>query len=92
MAFWFAVVGSTLPPMRLSVEFTIEPFVEGAPGPHVNAGNDAVRAAGLDVEFGPFGSSATGEAEAVLTAVDQLCRQATAAGAERISLQLSVVD
>ena len=78
--------------MRLSVEFTIEPFVEGAPGPHVSAGNDAVRATGLDVEFGPFGSSAVGDAELVLAAVDQLCRAATAAGAERISLQLSVVD
>ena len=78
--------------MRLSVEFTIEPFVEGAPGPHVQAGNDAVRSAGLDVEFGPFGSSAAGEAAAVLDAVDALCREATAAGAARISLQLSVVD
>ena len=76
--------------MRLSVEFTIEPFVEGAPGPHVDAGIAAVRAAGVEVEVGPFGTTATGDAEAVLAAVTDLCRAATKAGAERISLQLSV--
>lgn len=76
--------------MRLSVEFTIEPFAEGAPGPHVNAGIEAVRATGLDVEVGPFGTTATGEADVVLDAVDALCRAATEAGAERISLQLTV--
>lgn len=78
--------------MRLSVEFTIEPFVEGEPGPHVDAGIAAVQAAGPDVEVGPFGTAATGEAEVVLTAVSALCQAATEAGAERISLQLTVLD
>jgi len=78
--------------MRLSVEFTIEPFVEGAPGPHVGAGIDAVRATGAEVEVGPFGTTATGEADVVIDAVTELCRRATAAGAERISLQLTVID
>lgn len=78
--------------MRLSVEFTIEPFAEGAPGPHVSAGIEAVKAAGLDVEVGPFGTTATGEADTVLSAVDALCRAATSAGAGRISLQLSVAE
>jgi uncharacterized protein YqgV (UPF0045/DUF77 family) len=77
--------------MRLSVEFTVEPFVEGDPGPHVGAAIDAVRATGVDVEVGPFGTTATGESEAVLEAVAELCRKATAAGAERISLQLTVL-
>jgi uncharacterized protein YqgV (UPF0045/DUF77 family) len=78
--------------MRLSVEFTIEPFVEGRPGPHVIAGIDAVRAAGAAVDVGPFGTTAVGERDVMLAAVDSLCRQATAAGAQRISLQLSLVD
>ena len=35
---------------RVKAEFTIEPFVDGAPGPHVTAGLDAVRAAGLSAD------------------------------------------
>ena len=41
----------------LLVEFTIEPFVEGQPGRHVLAAVEAVEALGIEVEFGPFGSS-----------------------------------
>ena len=41
----------------LTVEFTIEPFVEGAPGAHVTAAVAAVESHGVFVEFGPFGSS-----------------------------------
>ncbi len=78
--------------MRLAVEFTIEPFVEGGPGPHVAAGIDSVRREGLEVAVGPFGTSATGDADDVLAAVGDLCRSATQAGAQRISLQLSVIE
>jgi uncharacterized protein YqgV (UPF0045/DUF77 family) len=38
------------------VEFTIEPFVEGQPGPHVTAPIDALTGLGIDVEVGPFGT------------------------------------
>jgi hypothetical protein len=41
----------------LTLEFTIEPFVEGRPGPHVLSAVAAVEALGVDVEFGPFGSA-----------------------------------
>ena len=41
----------------LTLEFTIEPFVEGQPGPHVLSAVAAVEGLGLDVEFGPFGSA-----------------------------------
>ena len=41
----------------LLVEFTIEPFVEGHPGRHVLAAVEAVEALGIEVEFGPFGST-----------------------------------
>jgi uncharacterized protein YqgV (UPF0045/DUF77 family) len=73
-------------------EFTIEPFVEGAPGPHVAAGLEAVRQAGFDPVIGPFGSSITGPLDQVSTAVDTLLVAAIEAGASRVSLQLSRVE
>jgi uncharacterized protein YqgV (UPF0045/DUF77 family) len=72
----------------LVVEFTIEPFVEGEPGPHVRAAVEAAEGSGLSVDFGPFGTTVSGDDEAVLAAVDSLLRAATAAGATRVSLQL----
>jgi hypothetical protein len=41
----------------LTLEFTIEPFVEGQPGPHVLQAVAAAQALGAHVDFGPFGSS-----------------------------------
>jgi uncharacterized protein YqgV (UPF0045/DUF77 family) len=70
-------------------EFTIEPFVDGALGPHVTAGLDAVRAAGLEPEVGPFGSAIEGEAEMVHAAVARMLNDALAAGATRVSIQIT---
>ncbi|HTH04226.1 MAG TPA: NUDIX domain-containing protein, partial [Ilumatobacteraceae bacterium] len=39
------------------VEFTVEPFVEGNPGRHVTEPLEALRALGIEVDFGPFASS-----------------------------------
>jgi uncharacterized protein YqgV (UPF0045/DUF77 family) len=75
--------------MTLQAEFTIEPFVEGSPGPHVRAAVEAAQAAGLSVEFGPFGTSMSGDDDAVLRAVDAVARAAIGAGATRVSLQLA---
>ena len=74
--------------MTLHAEFTIEPFVEGAPGPHVSAAVDAANDAGLEVEFGPFGTSVSGPDDAVLAALHAVLRAAIGAGATRVSLQL----
>ncbi len=41
----------------LTLEFTIEPFVEGHPGPHVLLAVEAAEALGASVEFGPFGTT-----------------------------------
>ena len=38
---------------RVRVEFTVEPFVDGRPGPHVTAAWDAARAEGLVLEVEP---------------------------------------
>ena len=82
---------TTLPPEPASVaaEFTIEPFVPGAPGPHVQAAIDTCLQAGLDVEVEPFGTRIVGDGEQVATAVGDLTRAALRAGASRVSLQVN---
>jgi hypothetical protein len=47
----------------LTLGFTIEPFVEGQPGPHVLQAVAAAEALGVSVDFGPFGSTCTVPAE-----------------------------
>ena len=78
--------------MHVEAEFTIEPFVEGQPGTHVQAALDAVRAEGLDVEIGPFGSSIAGEVSVVSAALGRLIADATRSGATRVSVQVTVVN
>ncbi|MGC5034707.1 hypothetical protein ACPXCS_36395 [Streptomyces sp. DT190] len=79
--------------MRLRVEFTTEPFdLDEAPA-HALVAREVVEAAELDaVDVGPFGNTAQGGADAVLTAVDALLRRTLEAGATRISLQINVVE
>ncbi|RPE39274.1 uncharacterized protein YqgV (UPF0045/DUF77 family) [Streptomyces sp. Ag109_O5-1] len=78
--------------MRLKVEFTTEPFdLDEAPA-HALVAREVIEGARLDaVDVGPFGNTAEGGADAVLTAVDALLRRALEAGATRISLQVNVV-
>ncbi|MGW0085028.1 hypothetical protein [Streptomyces sp. NPDC003393] len=78
--------------MRLRVEFTTEPFdLDEAPA-HAVVAREVVEAAELDaVDVGPFGNTAEGGADAVLTAVDALLRKSLKAGATRISLQVNVI-
>ncbi|MFE7773276.1 hypothetical protein ACFU5O_05145 [Streptomyces sp. NPDC057445] len=78
--------------MRLRVEFTTEPFdLDEAPA-HALVAREVIQAADLDdVDVGPFGNTAEGEADALLTAVDSLLRQALGAGATRVSLQVNVI-
>jgi uncharacterized protein YqgV (UPF0045/DUF77 family) len=74
---------------RVRAEFTIEPFVDGDPGPHVGAGLDAVRAAGFEPDVGPFGTMIEGDPARVHDALRVMLDQATAAGATRVSIQVS---
>lgn len=78
--------------MRLKVEFTTEPFdLDEAPA-HALVAREVIEGARLDaVDVGPFGNTAEGGADAVLTAVDALLRRTLEAGATRISLQVNVV-
>ncbi|MET9773710.1 hypothetical protein ABZ023_05490 [Streptomyces sp. NPDC006367] len=78
--------------MRLRVEFTTEPFdLDEAPA-HAVVAREVIEAAELDdVDVGPFGNTAEGDAGTVLTAVDALLRRSLQAGATRISLQVNVL-
>ncbi|HWU12161.1 MAG TPA: hypothetical protein VN520_38445 [Streptomyces sp.] len=78
--------------MRLRVEFTTEPFdLDEAPA-HAVVAREVIQAADLDaVDVGPFGNTAEGGADQVLTAVGSLLSKALASGATRVSLQVNVI-
>jgi len=70
----------------LLLEFTIEPFHEGKPGPHVTAAIAAAEAFGVTVEFGPFGSSCAVSQQQVAEVSGAIVAQAFANGATHVSL------
>jgi uncharacterized protein YqgV (UPF0045/DUF77 family) len=76
---------------ELRVEFTVEPFVEAAPGPHVTAAVEGVRAAGLEPEMGPFSTVAEGDAETVALAICKLVSAAADSGATRLNIQVDAM-
>jgi uncharacterized protein YqgV (UPF0045/DUF77 family) len=78
--------------VRLRVEFTTEPFdLDEAPA-HALVAREVIETAELEeVDVGPFGNTAEGGTDAVLTAVDALLRRTLDAGATRISLQVNVI-
>jgi len=71
------------------VEFTVEPFVEGRPGPHVAAAIDAARAAGADVEIGPFGSSCEVDLGDVGSLVGSITDAAMGNGATHVTVHVA---
>ncbi len=71
------------------VEFTIEPFVEGRPGPHVIAAIAAAEATGFDVEIGPFGSSVAVDLADVGSVIGALTDAAMANGASHVSVHVA---
>lgn len=73
----------------MRAEFTVEPFVDGQMGPHVQAAIEAAEASAASVEVGPFGTALTGTPGDVLDAVDRVVRAAMDAGAVRVTLQVS---
>jgi len=70
------------------VEFTVEPFVEGKPGPHVTQAVAAVESRGLTVDFGPFGSSFDVDVASMPGVVADLMRAAYANGATVVSVSV----
>ncbi len=72
----------------VQVEFLVEPFAEGKPGPHVNAAVDAFTGAGIEVELGAFASVATGEIDQIADAAAEMIRASLSAGATEIRLRV----
>lgn len=70
----------------LLLEFTIEPFTEGNPGPHVRAAVAAAEALGVEVEFGPFGSSCRVPHAKVAEVSGAILAEAFSNGATHVSL------
>jgi uncharacterized protein YqgV (UPF0045/DUF77 family) len=71
------------------VEFTIEPFVEGLPGPHVTAAIAAAEDRGLGVEIGPFGSAVIVELAEVGDVVGAISDAAMSNGATHVSVHIA---
>jgi uncharacterized protein YqgV (UPF0045/DUF77 family) len=71
------------------VEFTIEPFVEGRPGPHVTAAIAAAEVRGLAVEVGPFGSSVVVDLAEVGSVIGALTDAAIANGATHVNVHIA---
>ena len=75
--------------MPARAEFTVEPFQEGNPGPHVQAAIDALSPHRPDI--GPFGTAIEGSIEGVLHAAADCVRAAMDAGASRVSEYMTVM-
>lgn len=70
----------------LLLEFTIEPFVEGQPGPHVTSAIEAAQTFGYEIDFGPFGSSCSVPVDHAGEVARAVLDAAFAHGATHISL------
>ena len=75
----------------LLLEFTIEPFHEGRPGPHVHAAVEAAQALGYEIDFGPFGSSCSVPATEAGHVAQAVLDAAFANGATHVSLHVERV-
>ncbi|MET0146078.1 MAG: hypothetical protein ABW328_15050, partial [Ilumatobacteraceae bacterium] len=73
------------------IEFTVEPFVEGRPGPHVTAAVEAATLAGADVDFGPFATTCRAADDVMPDIVAGITRAAFANGATHVMLHVTRV-
>ena len=76
--------------MKASVEFLVEPFIEGELGPHVRAAIEAFGDLGLAVEVGPFGNIVSGDATRLVSAIESAMRRSVEAGATRLTVDFRV--
>ena len=74
------------------VEFTVEPFIEGNPGRHVTEPIEAVRALGVDVDFGPIGSGCVTSSEQAGDVVAAIVSAALSNRATHVNIDIAAVD
>ena len=77
-------------PCRL--EFLVEPFTEGKPGPHVLGPLRSLRQRGIEVNQGPFGNTVEGDRAIITTAILTILDGALDKGASRILINLTQSD
>lgn len=77
---------------QCEVDFTVEPFDEGRPGPHVTKAIEAAEATGVTVAVGPFGTALEGTQEQIVAAVGAALEAALAEGATRVSVTVTNPD
>ncbi len=70
-------------------EFTIEPFDEGSPGPHVVKAIDAARASGAEVSVGPFGIRVQGTKDEIVSAVAAALDASLSEGASHVTVTVT---
>jgi uncharacterized protein YqgV (UPF0045/DUF77 family) len=75
--------------VEVRLEFTVEPFLEGTPGPHVQAAVEEARRQGLNPEMGPFGTTIDGAAAQILPGLGAIVGAAVDGGASRVALAVS---
>ncbi len=73
---------------RGRLEILVEPFKENAPGPHVHAVLDIVRARGLAPDMGPFSTTVDGDLDELVDLTADLLRAGFGAGASSIQTRL----
>ncbi|MEY3588733.1 MAG: hypothetical protein RJA47_1329 [Actinomycetota bacterium] len=71
---------------NVKVEFTIEPFVDGALPTYVNAALEALTALGITPDIGPFGTAFTTSADKVGAAVAAVMNAAYTNGATYVTV------
>lgn len=77
---------------QVRLEFTVEPFVDGAPGEHVKAAWRAVEGRGYTIMHGPFSSEATVASGEAPSLIQEILRAALWGGATHVSFQVDVLD
>ena len=71
------------------LEFLVEPFEEGNPGPHVVGSQEILQHHGLEMTMGPFGNTVDGDYETITSVLPTVLRSAFEKGASRISITLT---
>lgn len=71
------------------LEFLVEPFEEGNPGPHVLGTLEILQRHGLEMTMGPFGNTVDGDYDTLTSVLPTMFRSAFEKGASRISITLT---